>query len=76
MEYQLDLTAYRCPLPLLMIKKALATLAKGDVLWVTLAEHSSVEDIRLLCSELGYEFQSKQPVNQTDKRLVFAIFLQ
>ena len=49
MEYQLDTRAYRCPLPLLMTKNAVKTLALNDVLTVWLAAESDIEDFRLFC---------------------------
>ena len=49
MEYQLDTREYRCPLPLLMTKKAVNTLAPNDVLTVWLAAESDIEDFRLFC---------------------------
>ena len=49
MEYQLDTREYRCPLPLLMTKKAINTLAPNDVLTVWLAAESDIEDFRLFC---------------------------
>jgi UPF0033 protein HI_0242 len=51
MEYQLDTLEYRCPLPLLMTKKAVKTLALNDVLTVLLSSESNIEDFRLLCEE-------------------------
>jgi len=53
--YQLDLRQYRCPLPLLMAKKALNQLASNEQLVLLLDLASSVQDIELLCEELGYE---------------------
>lgn len=76
MDYQLDLTAYRCPLPLLMTKKALLGLAKGDILHLSLSDDANVDDIRLLCIELGYSFQQNPPCEQQSKRSIFTIFLQ
>ena len=54
MDYQLDLTAYRCPLPLLMTKKALKTLPKQDKLQVLISEQTSRTDFELLANQLGY----------------------
>ena len=49
MEYQLDTREYRCPLPLLMTKNAVKTLAPNDVLTVWLAAESDIEDFCLFC---------------------------
>lgn len=76
MDYQLDLTAYRCPLPLLMTKKALLGLAKGDTLHLSLSDDANIDDICLLCIELGYPFQQKSLCEQENKRSIFTIFLQ
>ncbi|WP_109077661.1 sulfurtransferase TusA family protein [Aggregatibacter kilianii] len=51
MEYQLDTRDYRCPLPLLMTKKALVRLTAGDELVVLLSAESTVEEFRLLCEK-------------------------
>ncbi|UKH16253.1 sulfurtransferase TusA family protein [Actinobacillus pleuropneumoniae] len=53
--YQLDLRQYRCPLPLLMTKKALNQLALNERLVLLLDLASSVQDFELLCEEYGYE---------------------
>ena len=49
MEYQLDTREYRCPMPLLMTKNAVNTLAPNDVLTVWLAAEIDIEDFRLFC---------------------------
>lgn len=49
MQYQLDTTAYRCPLPLLMVKKVLPDLQVGDELRVLLNTDSTIEDFKPLC---------------------------
>lgn len=71
MNYQLDLTAYRCPLPLLMAKKAVSTLAKGDCLQLLLASENGTSDLQCWCEHQSFSFQ----VKQENKRLVFEIFL-
>lgn len=75
MDYQLDLTAYRCPLPLLMTKKALAELAKGDTLTVHLAEGSNLADFRLLCEQKGYVLKQEFSSQDSNKRSILRIFL-
>ncbi len=61
MEYQLDTREYRCPLPLLMTKKAVNTLAPNDVLTVWLAAESDIEDFRLFCEaqQLFIDFEDQ-----------------
>lgn len=61
MQYELDLTSYRCPLPLLMTKKALVELQTGDVLKVRISAENGSGDIQLYCRQQGYMFnQSAQ----------------
>ncbi|WGE89887.1 sulfurtransferase TusA family protein [Actinobacillus arthritidis] len=54
-SYQLDLRQYRCPLPLLMTKKALNQLALNEQLVLLLDLTSSVQDFELFCEECGYD---------------------
>lgn len=51
MKYSLDLTSYSCPLPLLMTKKAMNDLKKGDSLLVLLNKQSCLADFELLAKE-------------------------
>lgn len=57
MLYKLDLTTYRCPLPLLMTKKALTQLQQGDELVIELNSLSAVQDFKLLCEQYQYQLQ-------------------
>lgn len=59
-EYRLDLSGYDCPLPLLMTKKALNSLAVGDSLTLVLNRSVAVEDFRLLCRQLHCRWQAEQ----------------
>lgn len=61
-HYQLDLRQYQCPMPLLAAKQALAELVKGDRLSLLLNHSTSVEDMRLLCEECGYQLVATQTV--------------
>ncbi len=54
MQYVLDLTGYACPLPLLMAKKAMNNLKKGDSLEILLNQQSSLTDFELLAKEQGW----------------------
>lgn len=60
MEYELDLPAYLCPLPLLMTQKALIKLASGDSLKIHLNHTSQLDDIRLLCEAEQYQIVDVQ----------------
>lgn len=52
MDYQLDTRDYRCPLPLLMIKRSLAALTKDDRLLVLISAETSKKEIEQLCESL------------------------
>ncbi len=56
-NYSLDLTAYRCPIPLLATKKAAVTLQTSDVLTVLLHKDIALQDFHLLCKEIGCEIK-------------------
>lgn len=56
MKYQLDLTNYRCPMPLLMTQKALKGLQQDDILCVQLNADNGSRDIELYCRQQGYDF--------------------
>lgn len=58
MDFQLDLTAYRCPLPLLMTKKALQQLQFGQRLCVHLNENATLNDFITLSETLAVSLQS------------------
>lgn len=53
MDYQLDLTDYTCPLPLLMTKKAVALLKTGETLQLFLNKQSSINDFIQLADAMG-----------------------
>lgn len=55
--YQLDLREYGCPLPLLIVKKALEKLDKGSILIIGLNMNNSLADFELLCLQQGYHFK-------------------
>ena len=51
MKYQLNLTALRCPIPLLSAKKALKNLDKTDELMLILNLESAVENFSIFAEE-------------------------
>ena len=51
MKYQLNLTALRCPIPLLSAKKALKNLDKNDELMLILNLESAVENFSMFAEE-------------------------
>jgi len=48
-----DATGLACPLPILRAKKALATLAAGDVLRVITTDRGAVRDFQAFCKQTG-----------------------
>ncbi|HBO38024.1 MAG TPA: sulfurtransferase TusA family protein [Pasteurellaceae bacterium] len=58
MGYQLDVTQFTCPLPLLMTKKALSKLDKGSILTLVINHNSAINDFKFLCEEEGYQLIS------------------
>lgn len=55
MEYQLDLRAYRCPLPLLITKKAVGALPKKAKLHLRLNTEISEGDFAQLAKKLDLQ---------------------
>ncbi|BCL66496.1 sulfurtransferase TusA family protein [Haemophilus haemolyticus] len=51
MKYLLNLTALRCPIPLLSAKKALKNLDKNDELMLILNLESAVENFSIFAEE-------------------------
>ena len=51
MKYQLNLTALRCPIPLLSAKKALKNLDKNDELMLIFNLESAVENFSIFAEE-------------------------
>ena len=51
MKYQLNLTALRCPIPLLSAKKALKNLDKNDELMLILNLEIAVENFSIFAEE-------------------------
>jgi len=50
-----DATGLACPLPILRAKKALATLASGEVLRVITTDRGAVRDFQAFCKQTGNE---------------------
>jgi len=51
----LDTSGLRCPLPVLRARKAMKSLASGDVLEVQATDPDSQQDFRAFCETTGYE---------------------
>jgi tRNA 2-thiouridine synthesizing protein A len=54
MADDLDLRGLKCPLPALMARKALASLAPGETVWVLASDPLSVVDVPHMCGEEGH----------------------
>ncbi len=50
-----DAIGLACPLPILRAKKALATLASGEVLMVMTTDRGAVRDFQAFCRQTGNE---------------------
>ncbi len=66
----LDLTGLKCPLPALKTRKALKTVAPGDVLEVHCTDPLSVIDIPNLVRETGDKVEISE---RSETRIVFLI---
>lgn len=67
---KLDLTGLRCPIPALKTRKALSSVAPGDVLEVHCTDPLSVIDIPNLIRETGDRVEISE---RDDKHFVFLI---
>jgi tRNA 2-thiouridine synthesizing protein A len=67
---RLDLTGLKCPLPALKTRKALKTLAPGDVLEVHCTDPLAVIDIPSLIGETGDKVEIAE---RAEHRIVFMI---
>lgn len=68
--HTLDASGLNCPLPILRTKKAITTLASGEILEITATDPGSVKDLDSFCSQTGNEMLSSE---QADGRFVFRI---
>lgn len=50
---ELDVTGQRCPMPLLMAKRALSGMAAGERLLVRATDQGSVRDFRVFAEQSG-----------------------
>ncbi len=73
MEYQLDLSDYRCPLPVLMTKRALRSLTQGERLSVIVRHDVSLNDFALLCEEIGARLLQSERSNNGKWTLQFEL---
>ena len=64
MKYQLNLTALRCPIPLLSAKKALKNLDKNDELMLILNLESAVENFSIFAEENSVALVEQYKINR------------
>ena len=50
-QYEIDLVGYRCPIPILKIKKKIETHSKGDYLHVKASDPMIKVDLPLFCKD-------------------------
>lgn len=72
-EYGLDLIQYACPLPLLMTKRAMASLLPKESLVIMLDPKTLLADFLLLCQTMGYH---GEVIEQTATQLRFRLTRQ
>jgi tRNA 2-thiouridine synthesizing protein A len=53
-DKELDASGLACPMPIVKAKKAMMTLAAGEVLKVTSTDSGSVEDMPAFADQLGH----------------------
>ena len=54
-QHTVDAVGLACPLPILRAKKALATIAAGEVLRVITTDRGAVRDFQAFCRQTGNE---------------------
>lgn len=62
-DKELDVRGLNCPLPVLRTKKALNTIATGQVLKVTSTDPASVTDLQALARQTGNELLESLEAN-------------
>ena len=57
-DLELDARGLKCPLPVLKARKAMKTMATGEVLGVLSTDPSSLQDFPAFCETTGHELLS------------------
>ena len=72
-EFQqtVDAVGLACPLPILRAKKALATLASGEILRVITTDRGAVRDFQAFCRQTGNEL-----LGQIDEATIVTHYLK
>ena len=58
-QHTVDAVGLACPLPILRAKKALATIASGEVLRVITTDRGAVRDFQAFCRQTGNELLAR-----------------
>lgn len=66
----LDATGLSCPLPILKSKKALQSIAPGEILEVLATDPGSVADFAAFCRMTGHELVESESANGTFRFLI------
>jgi len=66
----LDAKGLRCPLPVLKARKAMKTMAAGDVLRVLSTDPGAIKDFEAFCKTTGYRLLRQE---QADDVFTFEI---
>ncbi|EGM69588.1 sulfurtransferase TusA family protein [Shewanella sp. HN-41] len=53
----IDLTPFRCPVPLVRVKLALKSMSSGETLHILLSDSGSRRDVPLFLKKQGYNIQ-------------------
>ncbi len=70
MNKDIDTISLRCPEPLMIVRRELRNLNKGDTVTVTADDPSTERDFKLLCMHMGYTLISQ---SKEDDILLFKI---
>lgn len=70
-DHELDLSGLNCPLPILRTKKALATMASGEVIAVLATDPGAPKDFEAFCRQTGNQLLASDV--QPDGRFYLAI---
>ena len=62
-DQELDTRGLNCPLPILKAKKALATLASGQLLKVVSTDPGSLRDFQAFCRQTGNELVGQETLD-------------
>ncbi len=52
---EVDARGMNCPLPILKVKKAIATVGEGELIRLIATDPGSVKDMQAFCSQTGNE---------------------